>query len=159
MRHGLGLIRRDDLATPTLAGVSLRSDSIDLLTGTIMLSRTLLSTFRSLRRPGQSATRTHFTAAWQAKPSSGILQMFSPSHRLNATHRSGTSGGRSSFNAPRPPRFGFWQQISQRINRLPSDLIFWGIFGINGVVFVLWQIANTQWVSHGSLPWIPRQRG
>lgn len=110
-----------------------------------MLARTLLPTFRSLRRPGQSATRTHFTATWQAKPSSGILQMFSPSHRLNATHRGWTSGGRSPFNAPRPPRFGFWQQISQRINRLPSDLIFWGIFGINGVVFVLWQIANTQW--------------
>lgn len=115
-----------------------------------MLSATLLSTFRLPRRPGQLATRTHFTAAWQAKPSSAILQFFSPSRSWNATHRGWTSGSRGSFNAPRPPRFGFWQRISQGINRIPSNVIFWGIFGINGAIFALWQVANTQFVSHGS---------
>ena len=124
-----------------------------------MLSRTLLSTFHSLRRPGQLATRTHLTAAWQAKPSSGILQFLSPSRSRNATHRGGASGGRASFNAPRPPRFGFWQQISQRINKINSNVIFWGIFGINGAVFVLWQVANTQWVSYGSFPQTPCLEG
>ena len=116
---------------------------------TIMLSRTLLST---LRCPVQFGTRTHLTAAWGTKPPSLVLKMLSPSRSWNATHRGWTSRGRSSFNAPRPPRFRFWQQISQRINRLPSDLIFWGIFGINGAVFLLWQVANTQWVSHRSPP-------
>ena len=124
---------------------------ISLLPGTIMLSRILLSSLPLSRRPGQLATRTHLTAAWQAKPSSAILQMFSPSRSWNATHRGWTSGGRGSSNAPRPPRFGFWQKISQRINRIPSNVIFWGIFGINGVVFVLWQVANTQYVGHGPL--------
>ena len=122
-----------------------------LLPGMVMLSPTLLSTLRLSRRPGQLATRTHLTAAWQPKPSSGLLQIFSPSRSWNATHRGWTSGSRGSFNAPRPPRFGFWQQISQRINRIPSNLIFWGIFGINGAIFVLWQVASTQFVSHGSL--------
>lgn len=129
-----------------------RSDSIDLPPGTIMLSRTLLSTLRLSRCPGQLATRTHFTAAWQSRPSSGILQISSPSRSWNATHRGWTSGARSSFNAPRPPRLGFWQKISQRINRIPSGVVFWGIFGINGAVFALWQVANTQYVSHGSSP-------
>ena len=129
----------------------------DLLPGMIMLSRTLLSTLRLSRRPGPLATRAHLTAAWQPKPSSGILQIFSPSRSWNATHRGWTSGSRGSFNAPRPPRFGFWQQISQRINKIPSNVIFWGIFGINGAIFVLWQVATTQYVSHGSLPRIFKQ--
>ena len=123
-----------------------------------MLSRTLLSSFRLSPRPGQLATRAHLTAAWQVKPSSAVLQMFSPSRSWNATHRGWTSGGRGSFNSPRPPPFGFWQKISQRINRIPSNVIFWGIFGINGVVFVLWQVANTQYVSHGHLLHICSQK-
>ena len=117
-----------------------------------MLSRTLLSTIRLSHRSGQSATRAHLTAAWQAKSSSGIFQFSCPSRSRNATHRGWTSGGRGSFNAPRPPRFGFWQQISQRINRIPSNVIFWGILGINGVIFALWQVANTQYVRRVSLP-------
>lgn len=121
-----------------------RSDSI--LPWTVMLSRmTLLST---LRRPVQLGTRTHLTASWRAKPPSLFPQLLSPSRNWNATHPGWTSRGHSSFNAPRPPRFGFWQQLSQRINRLPSNLVFWGIFGINGAVFLLWQVAATQWVSH-----------
>lgn len=130
---------------------------IDPLPGTIMLSRTLLSTLRLPRHSGQLATRTHITAAWQAKPSSAILQILGPSRTWNATHRGWTSGGRGSFNAPRPPRFGFWHRISQRINRISYNVIFWGIFGINGAVFVLWQVANTQYVSHGSPHQISRQ--
>ena len=132
---------------------ALSSDRIRarLLPGMIMLSRTLLSTLRLSRRPGTLATRTHLTAAWQPRTSSGVLQIFSPSRSWNATHRGWTSGSRGSFNSPRPPRFGFWQQISQRINRIPSNAIFWGIFGINGAIFVLWQVATTQYVSHGSL--------
>ena len=123
-----------------------------------MLSRTLLSSVHFSRRPGQLATRTHLTAAWQPKPSSRILQIFSPSRSWNATHRGRTSGARSSFNAPRPPYFGFWQKLSQRINRVPPGLIFWGIFGINGAVFVLWQVANAQYVSHGSFLQMFRQK-
>ena len=123
-----------------------------------MLSRTLLSPLRLPRRLGQLATRSHLTAAWQANPTSGVLQMFSPSHSWNATHRGWTSAGRGSFNAPKPPRFGFWQKISQRINRIPSDVVFWGIFGINGAVFMLWQVANAQYVSHGTPLQVLRQK-
>ena len=114
-----------------------------------MLSRTLLSTLRLSCRPGQLATRTHLTAAWRPNRSSGTLRISSPSRPWNATHRGWTSGPHGSFNAPRRPRFGFWQQISQRINRIPSGVIFWGTLGINGAVFALWQVANTQYVSHG----------
>ena len=110
-----------------------------------MFPRTLLPTLNSLRRPGQLVTRTYLTAAFQVKRPSAILQMFSPSRTWNATHHG--SRGRASFNQPRPPRSGFWQQISQRINKIPSNIIFWGIFGINGAVFLLWQVANAQWVS------------
>jgi len=109
----------------------------------------LLSSLRLSRRPGPLTTRMDLTAAWQAKPASGVLQMFSPSRSWNATHRDWTSGRRGSFNAPRPPRFGFWRQISQRINRIPSNVVFWGIFGINGAVFALWQVANTQYQQSG----------
>ena len=137
--------------------LSVRSTLV-LLPGTIMLSRTLLSPLPLSRRPGHLATRTHLTAAWQAKPASGVLQMFSPSRSWNATHRGRTSAGHGSFNAPKPPRFGFWQRISQRINRIPSGVVFWGIFGINGAVFALWQVANTQYVSHGPLLQMLRQK-
>ena len=154
VRHDPGLISRDDLLP---ADVLLTRSSPVSPWLTIMLSRTLLSTLHVLRRPGQLATRTRLTPAWRAEPSSGFLQTFSPSRSRNATHRDGTSGGRAFFNAPKPPRFGFWQQISQKINRIPSNFIFWGIFGINGVVFVLWQVANTQWVNRGS-PRILRQK-
>lgn len=125
-----------------------RSGFIDLLSGTIMLSPVLLSSLRLSCRPGQSTTWTNLTTARQAKPASGVLQMFSPSRSWNATHRGWASGGRGSFNAPRPPRLGFWQKFSQRINGIPSNLVFWGIFGINGAVFALWQVATTQYVSH-----------
>ena len=153
VRHVLGLTRGDDLPSSAL---SVRS-TFNPLPGTIMLSRTLLSPHPLSRRPGQLATRTHLTAAWQAKPTSGVLQMFSPSRSWNATHRGQTSAGHGSFNAPKPPRFGFWQRISQRINRIPSGVVFWGIFGINGAIFALWQVANTQYVSRGPLLQILRQ--
>lgn len=141
VRHGLSVAEVERLPFSPIG-------LINLLSGTIMLSPMLLSSLRLSRRPGQLTTRTSLTAAWQAKPASGVLQMFSPSRSWNATHRGWTSGGRGSFNAPRPPRFGFWQKISQRINGIPSNVVFWGIFGINGAVFVLWQVAVTQYVSH-----------
>ena len=152
VRHGLGLIRRGDLAftRPLLIGFNPPP------TRTIMLSRALPFALRC--RSVQLGTRTHLTAARRAEPPSPILRMLNPSRSWNATHRGWTSRGGPSFNTPRPPRFGFWQQISQRINRLPSDFIFWGIFGINGAVFLLWQVASTQWVSHRTLHIFRRKR-
>ena len=116
-----------------------------------MLSRMLLPPFRLSPRPGQLATRTLLTAAWQAKPTSTVLQMFTPSRSWNATHRGRTPGGLGPSSAPRLPHFGFWQRISQRINRIPPNVIFWGILGINGAVFALWQVANAQYVNHDPL--------
>ena len=70
---------------------------------------------------------------------------------LRATHRSigrRTHGGRGfgGSNGPRGPG-GPWQYFKDRINAIPSTYIFWGIVGLNGAVFVTWNLAWAKYVS------------
>ena len=42
---------------------------------------------------------------------------------------------------------GPWQYFKDRINAIPSTYIFWGIVGLNGAVFVTWNLAWAKYVS------------
>ncbi|KAI0637835.1 hypothetical protein C8Q77DRAFT_1166074 [Trametes polyzona] len=83
-------------------------------------------------------------------PSSELRQQsvwhFLSSRISQATHRSGISRGRSGGGYGGGPQ-GPWQRLRARINAIPSNYIFWGIIGLNGVVFATWQLA---WVKYQS---------
>ncbi|KAJ8469280.1 hypothetical protein ONZ51_g9103 [Trametes cubensis] len=79
---------------------------------------------------------------------------------FRATHRSGISRGRSGWSGgggrPQGPQ-GPLQRIRARINAIPSKYIFWGIIGLNGLVFASWQLAHIEYEStrdYSSLVWM-----
>ncbi|PIL36792.1 hypothetical protein GSI_00482 [Ganoderma sinense ZZ0214-1] len=67
-----------------------------------------------------------------------------------ATHRSGinrgSSGGYGGYN--RGPN-GPWQRLRNRLNAIPNNVIFWGIMGLNGLVFASWNLAWAKYQSTG----------
>ncbi|OJT13556.1 hypothetical protein TRAPUB_9910 [Trametes pubescens] len=74
-----------------------------------------------------------------------ILQFLS-SRLAQATHRSVIRGGRAGGSYGGGPQ-GPWQRLRARINAIPSNYIFWGIIGLNGLVFASWNLA---WMKYGS---------
>ncbi|KAI0650046.1 hypothetical protein C8Q79DRAFT_363814 [Trametes meyenii] len=82
--------------------------------------------------------------AWQESP----VWQFLSSRISQATHRSGISRGRVSGGYGGGPQ-GPWQRFRARINAIPSDYIFWGIIGLNGVVFASWKLAWVKYQSTG----------
>ena len=73
---------------------------------------------------------------------------FVASSIARATHRSGinrgSSGGYRGYNSgPNGP----WQRLRDRINAIPNNVIFWGIIGLNGLVFASWNFAWAKYVS------------
>ncbi|KAI1792888.1 rhomboid-domain-containing protein [Ganoderma leucocontextum] len=63
-----------------------------------------------------------------------------------ATHRSGINGGYGGYNSgPNGP----WQRLRNRINAIPGGVIFWGIIGLNGLVFASWNFAWAKYQSTG----------
>ncbi len=74
-----------------------------------------------------------------------ILQFLS-SRLAQATHRSVIRGGRAGGSYGGGPQ-GPWQRLRARINAIPSNYIFWGIIGLNGLVFASWNLAWIKYVS------------
>ncbi len=66
-----------------------------------------------------------------------------------ATHRDrisrGSSGG-YSYGGGGGSR-GPWQRFRDRIDALPNNVLFWGIMGLNGLVFASWNLAWIKYVS------------
>lgn len=86
-----------------------------------------------------------FPSALQPSSGAGIYK-FVESKVWNATHRDTRirpRPGQSGSSGPRPqqPRRPPW------LDSVPQDLIFYGIMVVNGVVFLMWQIAASQSVS------------
>ncbi|KAI0334734.1 rhomboid-domain-containing protein [Cubamyces sp. BRFM 1775] len=69
----------------------------------------------------------------------------SPSFR--ATHRTSISKGWSRGGGGGGGPQGPWQRLRARINAIPSKYIFWGIIGLNGLVFASWNLA---WIKYES---------
>ena len=114
-----------------------------------MRSVSLLS---SLITPSASLRRTQLHGACirsfcASTPYFTHLQ-FASNQVWRATHRSGIGRrlGNNGYNGGRGPQ-GPWQRIKDRINAIPSSFIFWGIIGLNGVVFVSWNLAWAKYVS------------
>lgn len=140
------------LCAASLRGIHLRSQvpipklarSFPLLTLTRLTRSQTTFALRPLNSP-QPAASQH--------PAPSIVQFLS-NRVWQATHRSRSSqvssrrGG--SFRSPPPPR-GPWQQFKERIESVPSNVIFWGILVFNGVVFGAWQFAWAKYVSPPSL--------
>lgn len=65
-----------------------------------------------------------------------------------ATHRDGHyggSGGRSGYGGSGGSR-GPWQRFRAGIDAIPNKVIFWGIMGLNGLVFASWNFAWMKYV-------------
>ncbi|OSC99199.1 rhomboid-domain-containing protein [Trametes coccinea BRFM310] len=75
---------------------------------------------------------------------------FIASRLSKATHRSGIARGssRGSGGYGGGPE-GPWQRFRARINAIPSPYIFWGIVGLNGLVFAFWKLAWIKYQSTG----------
>jgi rhomboid-like protein len=80
-----------------------------------------------------------------SRPQPSIVQ-FALSKAWGATHRSriAASGRRNSWTPP-PPQ-GPWQQFIRWLDSIPSNVIFWGVLGVNGAVFCAWQLATAIYV-------------
>lgn len=91
---------------------------------------------------------THTLHELRTSPSTlreqSVLQFLS-SRLAQATHRSGIRGGRAGGGYGGGPQ-GPWQRLRARINAIPSNYIFWGIIGLNGLVFVSWNLAWAKYV-------------
>lgn len=76
------------------------------------------------------------------------------SSKINrATHRSGinrNSGPRGGHGGGGGGSRGPWDNLRDRINSIPQNVIFWGIMGLNGIVFVSWNLAWMKYVCHNS---------
>ncbi|KAI9001225.1 hypothetical protein BD414DRAFT_574685 [Trametes punicea] len=75
---------------------------------------------------------------------------FVASRISQATHRSGITnrGSRGHGGNGGDPQ-GPWQRLRARINAIPSGVIFWGIIGLNALVFVSWNVARAQYQATG----------
>ncbi len=72
-----------------------------------------------------------------------------------ATHRSGinrSSGGGGYGGGYNNDPNGPWQRLRNRINAIPGGVIFWGIIGLNGLVFASWNFAWAKYVSLDAMP-------
>ncbi|KAI0723347.1 hypothetical protein C8Q76DRAFT_722547 [Earliella scabrosa] len=109
---------------------------------------TTLSTL-SLRPSSSQALRL-----FQHRPSGASEQLiwqFVSNRILRATHRSGinsrasrgTGGGYGGGSR------GPWDNFRDRINSIPQNAIFWGIIGLNGIVFATWNLAWVKYQSTG----------
>ena len=81
-------------------------------------------------------------------PKASIVQFLS-NKVWQATHRSHntqSSRARDPFRPPRPPK-GPWQQLKDRIEAVPSNVIFWSVLVLNGIVFGAWQFGWAKYVS------------
>lgn len=77
---------------------------------------------------------------------SPVLQITS-SRAWNATHRRVSQLSSRARPPPRGPRrTSFLSQLADQINRIPTKTVLWGVFAINGAVFLLWNVAMTQYV-------------
>ena len=67
---------------------------------------------------------------------------------LRATHRSGINNrSRGGYRGYGGGPGGPWQRLRDRINAIPGNVLFWGIIGLNGIVFVSWNLAWAKYVS------------
>ncbi|KAI0370250.1 hypothetical protein BV20DRAFT_944427 [Pilatotrama ljubarskyi] len=73
---------------------------------------------------------------------------FVASKIAQATHRSGVVRGASGGGHGGGPQ-GPFQRLRARINAIPSSYIFWGIIGLNGLVFASWHLAYIKYQSTG----------
>ena len=69
----------------------------------------------------------------------------SPSNRTNLLYRGvpPTRGGGTYRHRTFREQYGW----SERLDRIPNNFLIWGILGLNGFVFFMWQIAMTNAVS------------
>ena len=89
---------------------------------------TTISTYAS--RP--KIFQTVLNKTWCTTPHSSRSRMFSLSSR-----------GQSPRHTPNPKR---QSQYFQSLELIPTDILFWGIIGLNATVFAMWYLAGQQLV-------------
>ncbi|RDX53167.1 hypothetical protein OH76DRAFT_1376444 [Lentinus brumalis] len=79
------------------------------------------------------------------------IRQFVSSKVSAATHRDGISrrsSGGYSYGGGGGSR-GPWQRFRDRIDAIPNNVLFWGIMGLNGLVFASWNLAWIKYQSTG----------
>lgn len=141
------------LCTASLKGIHLRSQfsnpklarTFPLLTLTRLTRSQTTFALRPLSSPSPVAFQ---------HPAPSIVQFLS-NKVWHATHRSRRLQSSGTGGSYRPPPRGPWQQFKERVDALPSNVIFWGVLVFNGVVFGAWQFAWAKYVSIPSLTILP----
>ena len=112
---------------------------------------------RLYSRPYSLWTANKFQALVTNQKLPSILQFLSSQLR-SATHRTTSRFTRASSRSPLPPNRpggsfrppgseGPWKAFVRWINGLPESAIIWGILGLNGIVYVMWNWAHVKYVS------------
>ncbi|KAH9894294.1 rhomboid-domain-containing protein [Cubamyces lactineus] len=121
--------------------------------------RTVFHTGLQLRMPSSARNPPLYCNApgrpfnvFQAQAANARKQsvwQFVASSMFRATHRSGISRGRSGWSGGGGGPQGPWQRLRARINAIPTKYVFWGILGLNGLVFASWNLAWAKYQSTG----------
>ncbi|KAI0771890.1 hypothetical protein BD413DRAFT_475177 [Trametes elegans] len=86
-------------------------------------------------------------------PSSAIREQsvwhFGSSRHSQATHRDRTHSDDRGGYGGRGGSRGPWQLFIDRLNSIPSSYVFWGIVGVNSVVFAWWKVAQALYETNG----------
>lgn len=100
----------------------------------------------------------HGSLGFGSKPKPSSILQFLSSQLRSATHRTTSRLTRASSRSPLPPNRpggsfqppgseGGWKGFVRWVNGLPESAIIWGILGLNGIVYVMWNWAHVKYVS------------
>lgn len=134
------------LRSTTLSANSFSSSSrVGINSAGITCTRTLF-TAAPVRAAVSIAAAPSLPPAAAVQPSQPPTRPFSIVGLLQATHRSLSSRQRrapslrNSANASSPTHF--LTPYLRRLDRMPSDWIFWGVVGLNTFIFAVWYYAQ-----------------
>ena len=110
---------------------------------TLCIARSTLKPNLHIRSLAIRSRALHSTStpSAQSHAQSSIVQ-FLGSRAWRATHRDSPPSSRSRNSWTPPPPQGPWQRFIRWLNSIPSNVILWGVLGVNGVIFVAWQYAK-----------------
>lgn len=102
-----------------------------------LISPSMSSFFRPLLR-----ARTWQSPCRQYKPFFSTAQSFTVARSSLSPTRSFFTSSKHTLRYHPPQGSGRNSSVFDFLDRIPTNTVFWGIIGINGAVFLLWQAAS-----------------
>lgn len=99
------------------------------------------------------ASNAIIAGAWRAPSTPSSLLQFVSNGFRSETHRYGRQRLASQYGRVRPPMpegrpqgGSSWRRFREQFDRVPQNVVLWSVLGLNGIIFLAWNIAETHWV-------------